>query len=159
MNSGLNTKLPMIAAIVAFLASCLGPGAAAQTYTATDLGTLRAGSARIHDVNESGQAVGASGHPHGAETHAFFWQKQGGIRDLGTLPGGDYSSAFAINASGVVVGTSNMSTSTHAFSWTPAEGSRPWNVAGRNCQFGACHQQSRRDRGKFWRTCGSVVWR
>jgi probable HAF family extracellular repeat protein len=122
MNSGLNTKLLMIAAIVAFLASSLGPGAAAQTYTVTDLGTLHAGSARIHGVNESGQAVGASGHPHGADTHAFFWQKQGGIRDLGTLPGGDYSSAFAINDSGVVVGTSNTATSTHAFSWTLAQG-------------------------------------
>jgi probable HAF family extracellular repeat protein len=41
---------------------------------------------------------------------------------LGTLPGGDYSSAFAINDSGVVVGTSNTSTSTHAFSWTLAKG-------------------------------------
>jgi probable HAF family extracellular repeat protein len=122
MNSGLNTKLLMIAAIVAFLASCFGSSAAAQTYTATDLGTLNAGSARIHGLNESGQAVGASGHPHGAETHAFFWQKQGGIRDLGTLPGGDYSSAFAINDSGVVVGTSNTSTSTHAFSWTVTHG-------------------------------------
>jgi len=122
MKSGLNFKLLMIAAIVAFLASCFGPGAAAQTYTATDLGTLRAGSARIHGVNESGQAVGASGNPHGADTHAFFWQKQGGMRDLGTLPGGDYSSAFAINDSGVVVGTSNTSTSTRAFSWTLTHG-------------------------------------
>ena len=122
MKSGLNSKLLMIAAIVAFLASCFGPGAAAQTYTATDLGTLRAGSARIHGVNESGQAVGASGSPHGADTHAFFWQKQGGMRDLGTLPGGDYSSAFAINDSGIVVGTSNTSTSTHAFSWTLTHG-------------------------------------
>jgi probable HAF family extracellular repeat protein len=122
MKSGLNTKLLMIAAIVAFLTLCLGPGAAAQTYTATDLGSLHAGSARIHGVNESGQAVGGSGYPHGADTHAFFWQKQGGIRDLGTLPGGDYSSAFAINDSGVVVGTSNTSTSTHAFSWTLAQG-------------------------------------
>ena len=112
----------MIAAIVAFLASCFEPTAAAQTYTAIDLGTLRAGSARIHGVNESGQAVGASGNPHGADTHAFFWQKQGGMRDLGTLPGGDYSSAFAINDSGVVVGTSNTSTSTHAFSWTLTHG-------------------------------------
>lgn len=118
MKSGQITKLLMIAAVVSFLAYCLAPSAAAQTYTVTDLGTLRAGSARIHGINESGQAVGASGHPHGAETHAFFWQKQGGIRDLGTLPGGDYSSAFAINDSGVVVGTSNTSTSTHAFSWT-----------------------------------------
>ena len=122
MNSGLNTKLLMIAVIVSFLAFCLAPIAAAQTYNAIDLGTLRAGSARIHGINESGQAVGASGHPHGAETHAFFWQKEGGIRDLGTLPGGDYSAAFAINDSGVVVGTSNTSTSTHGFSWTLAQG-------------------------------------
>ena len=118
MTSSLNTKLLMIAALVCFLSGAM----LAQSYTVTDLGTLHAGSARIHGVNESGQAVGASGHPHGADTHAFFWQKQGGIRDLGTLPGGDYSSAFAINDSGVVVGTSNTSTSTHAFSWTQAKG-------------------------------------
>lgn len=122
MKSGPNTKLLMIAAIIPFLVSFLSSSAAAQTYIAIDLGTLHAGSARVHGVNESGQAVGASGHPHGAETHAFFWQKQGGIRDLGTLPGGDYSSAFAINDSGVVVGTSNTSTTTHAFSWTLTQG-------------------------------------
>jgi probable HAF family extracellular repeat protein len=121
MKSGQIPKL-LIAVIVFFVLSFLTPGAAAQTYTAIDLGTLHAGSARVHGVNQSGQAVGASGHPHGAETHAFFWQKQGGIRDLGTLPGGDYSSAFAINDSGIVVGTSNTSTSSHAFSWTPTEG-------------------------------------
>ncbi|HSK43828.1 MAG TPA: HAF repeat-containing protein, partial [Candidatus Binatia bacterium] len=122
MKSSQNTKLLMIAAIISFLASCLATRVAAQSYTAIDLGTLRAGSARIHGVNQTGQAVGSSGYPHGAETHAFFWQKQGGIRDLGTLPGGDYSSASAVNDSGVVVGTSNTSTSTHAFSWTLAQG-------------------------------------
>ena len=121
MKNGLNTKLLMIAVIVSFLAFCVAT-AAAQTYTVTDLGTLHAGSARVHGVNNSGQAVGASGHPHGADTHAFFWQKQGGIRDLGTLPGGDYSAAYAINDSGVVVGTSNTSITTHAFSWTQAKG-------------------------------------
>jgi probable HAF family extracellular repeat protein len=124
MNSGLHTKLLMIAAIICFLASSFGPSEAAQTYTAIDLGNLRDGSVRIHGVNDSGQAVGGSGYPHGAETHAFFWQKQGGIRDLGTLPGGDYSAAFAINDSGVVVGTSNTSASTHAFSWTATQGLR-----------------------------------
>ena len=82
MKSGQITNLLMIAVIVSFLASCLATSAAAQTYTVTDLGTLHAGSARVHGVNDSGQAVGASGHPHGADTHAFFWQKQGGIRDL-----------------------------------------------------------------------------
>jgi probable HAF family extracellular repeat protein len=122
MKNGQNTKMLMIAVMVSFLVSCLTTGAAAQTYTVTDLGTLHAGSARVHGVNETGQVVGASGHPHGADTHAFFWQKQGGIRDLGTLPGGDYSAAYAINDSGLVVGTSNTSISTHAFSWTQAQG-------------------------------------
>ncbi len=96
--------------------------ARAQTYTAIDLGTLRAGSARVHGVNELGQAVGGSGHPHGAETHAFFWDKKGGMRDLGTLPGGDYSAAFDINNSGVVVGVSNTATNLRAFSWNMTQG-------------------------------------
>jgi probable HAF family extracellular repeat protein len=118
MTRGQNIRLPMIAVMVCALACSAG----AQTYTAIDLGTLRAGSARVHGVNASGRAVGASGYPHGAETHAFFWQRQGGMRDLGTLPGGDYSVAFAINDSGVVVGTSNTSTSMHAFTWTFSQG-------------------------------------
>lgn len=118
MTRGRTIPLFMILSIVCFLAS----GARAQTYTAIDLGTLRAGSARVHAVNASGQAAGASGRPHGEETHAFFWEKQGGMRDLGTLPGGDYSAAFAINDSGVVAGTSNTSTSIHAFSWTASQG-------------------------------------
>jgi probable HAF family extracellular repeat protein len=113
-------KAFFIAAIVCLLAR----GALSQSYTAIDLGTLRAGSARVHGVNEAGQAVGASGHPHGEDTRAFFWSRQGGMRDLGTLPGGDYSSAFAVNDSGVVVGTSNTATTMHAFSWTAAQGLR-----------------------------------
>jgi probable HAF family extracellular repeat protein len=104
------------------LIAVLSAGAWSQTYTVTDLGTLRAGSARVHAVNSQGQVAGGSGYPHGAETHAFFWEKAGGIRDLGTLPGGDYSAAFGINDSSVVVGSSNTATSMHAFSWTSAQG-------------------------------------
>lgn len=109
--------LTLIAAI-----ALLPAGARAQTYTITDLGTLAPGSARVHAVNATGQAVGGSGFPHGADTHAFFWDKRGGIRDLGTLPGGDYSAAYGINDSGTVVGTSNTAVSMHAFSWTSAQG-------------------------------------
>jgi probable HAF family extracellular repeat protein len=96
--------------------------AQAQTYTVTDLGAVRHGSARVHGINVAGQAVGGSGHPHGEDTHAFFWQKQGGMRDLGTLAGGDFSSAFAINNAGLVVGTSNTATQMRAFAWTAADG-------------------------------------
>lgn len=110
-------------AILWLLMAALLPLAAfAQTYTATDLGTIRHDSARVHGINSAAQAVGASGFPHGADTHAFFWQRQGGMRDLGTLPGGDYSAAFGINDSGQVAGTSNTADSMHAFSWSSASG-------------------------------------
>jgi probable HAF family extracellular repeat protein len=115
-GSGTNRNFLLLAFVM------LSVAAWAQSYTVTDMGTLRPGSARVHAINSSGQVVGASGHPHGADTHAFFWQKSGGIRDLGTLSGGDYSAAFGINDSGVVVGTSNTSTSMHAFTWSSAAG-------------------------------------
>src|SRR5262245_25767523 len=110
--------LPKLVMITAFCSLA----ARAQTYSVTDLGTLRHGSARVHAVNQAGQAVGGSGHPHGADTHAFFWQKQGGMRDLGTLSGGDYSAAFGINAAGEVVGTSNTPRGMHAFAWRSRDG-------------------------------------
>lgn len=111
-------KLFLLAALVLFCVAL----ADAQTYTITNLGTLRPGSARVHDVNSLGQAVGASGFPHGAETHAFLWSKKGGIRDLGVFPGGDYSVASAINDAGQVVGTSNSQDNMRAFLWTSQSG-------------------------------------
>lgn len=98
------------------------PLAEGQSYTLTDMGTLRPGSARVHDINSQGQVVGASGHPHGSDTHAFLWTAKGGMRDLGILPGGDYSVALAINDAGQVVGTSNSQNGMHGFLWTRANG-------------------------------------
>lgn len=100
------------------LMACVLPGigSAAQNYTIIDLGTLPPGSARVHDVNSLGQVVGASGHPHGSDTRAFFWSRKGGMRDLG-LPG-DYSIAFAINDAGRVVGALNSTNGLRAFLWT-----------------------------------------
>jgi probable HAF family extracellular repeat protein len=50
-------------------------------------------------VNASGQVVGESGRP----PRAFTWTAQGGMVDLGTL-GGAGSSAWAVNATGQIVG-------------------------------------------------------
>ena len=100
----------------------LAPFALGQSYTLTNLGTLKPGSARVHDLNSQRQIVGGSGHPHGSDTRAFLWTKKGGMKDLGFLPGGDYSVAMAINDAGQVVGTSNSTDGMHGFLWTSANG-------------------------------------
>lgn len=106
-----------------FLLAVLGVvNAAAQTYTAIDLGALPPGSARVHHLNSLGQVVGAAGHPHGANTRAFFWQPAGGMQDLSTPFTGDYSVAFSNNDSGQVVGAYNGEKGMRAFIWAPARG-------------------------------------
>jgi len=122
------SRLFSIVLIVGLALGLLSASCFAQTYTVTDLGAIRHGSARVHGINANQQAVGRTGFPHGADTHAFFWQKQGGMRDLGTLPGGDYSAAFGINDSAQVAGTSNTADSMHAFIWTSAAGMQDLGV-------------------------------
>jgi probable HAF family extracellular repeat protein len=48
----------------------------------------------------------------------ILWTPEGGMVDLGTLPGAATSEAFGINDNGQVVGTSGG----RAFLWTPADG-------------------------------------
>jgi probable HAF family extracellular repeat protein len=51
--------------------------------------------------------------------HAFLWER-GVMKDLGTLPGGTVSGAFAINERGQVVGSSRVANGeTHAALWEP----------------------------------------
>ena len=55
---------------------------------------------------------------HGVLTpnfHAVLWTKEGGIQDLGTLPGDNMSEATGINNCGQIVGVSYPSS--HAFIW------------------------------------------
>jgi len=65
-----------------------------QNDTMTDLG-----GGWANGINNLGQAVGGSG------TRAVLWE-DGAVTDLGTLPGDDYSVAYAINDAGQVVGAS-----------------------------------------------------
>ena len=77
----------------------------AQTYVATDLGTLSGDFYTFAAaINNSGQVVGWAS---GAAPHAFLYSG-GTMTDLGTFPGGYNSSANSINDSGVVVGSANI---------------------------------------------------
>ncbi len=83
-----------------------------------NLGTLGGEASYATGINDNGQVVGYS-ELADLSTHAFVWTEDGGMRDLGTLPGGSASYANAISASGQVVGQSvTTSGESHAFSWT-----------------------------------------
>lgn len=97
---------------------CLSAAAAAQTYTVTDLGTLKGDNESSGFwINNSGDVVGCSdtatpeNYPCTGLVpgqHAFLWTKSGGLKDLGTLSGATVSGAIGINDSGAVVGYSNV---------------------------------------------------
>jgi probable HAF family extracellular repeat protein len=77
---------------------------------AIDLGLIGGTFGEATDINASGQIVGLSTTgdgqiPFGPGTHAVLWQDEQ-IIDLGTLAEGESSAAEAINASGVIVGSS-----------------------------------------------------
>ena len=74
--------------------------------TRTNLGGLGGASTRPADINNAGQIVGTSNTSvELGQPRAFLWQN-GTMTDLGLLEGDHDSGAAAINANGVVVGTS-----------------------------------------------------
>ena len=94
---------------------------AQSSYTLLDVGALPGGSTIVQKINLTGDAVGQSGKLYGVQTRAFV-RTGGKLVNLGTLPGGDYSSAFDINHRTAVAGDSNTSTGIHAFLWDPVGG-------------------------------------
>ena len=91
---------------------------------------LPAGDTEFHSgavaINNAGQIAGYS--PSGIDRHAVIWNA-GVVQDLGTL-GGSNSQAIDINASGQVIGSSQIAgdAATHFFLWSSATGMQDLNV-------------------------------
>jgi probable HAF family extracellular repeat protein len=90
----------------------------------SSLGTLGGDWSIAYAVNDAGQIVGQAYTSNNVGAHAFLWQN-GTMIDLGTLTGGNYASALAINSTGQeVVGTSTVPSNSgyliyHAFVYEP----------------------------------------
>ncbi len=67
-------------------------------------------------INRDGHVVGYSSGPNGKR--AFLWTRRTGVRNLGVLPGGNYSSACDINDWDQVAGTSASAAGDRAVLWT-----------------------------------------
>ena len=116
-------RLGMCIALATVL-SCIGAADAMAAppagWTVVDLGTLGGGSSHVSAVNSAGEVVGDSDTADGF-THAFSWTAPNTLHDLGTLPGGSYSTAVAVNASGQIAGYADTSSgSMHAVRWSAA---------------------------------------
>jgi probable HAF family extracellular repeat protein len=98
---------------------------------ATDLGTLGGGadvvdySSSADGVNDLGQIVGWStteaipesfyGWEGSSPIHAILWTTSGGLSDLGTLPGDEFSAALKINFFGQAIGISGNTVAYDSF--------------------------------------------
>jgi probable HAF family extracellular repeat protein len=118
-----------LAALVMALA--FANGAAAQSVTMRDLGTLGGSASNAISVNDSQQVAGVSSIAGDAAGHAFVWTAANGLVDLGTL-GGTWSRlayrpddpGATMNRRGEVTGYSALpgDGSYHAFLWSAETG-------------------------------------
>lgn len=154
-----------------------------QQENIVDLGTLEGGhQSEANAVNSSGQVVGAAlntipdansmaaanfwyfNQPYGYQQRAFLWDKQQGMQDLGTLPGGTDAEAILINERGQVVGNSYTSSApgvcapsglaltTGAFIWDQKSGMADLGSLGGTCTVATALNNKGQVVGESYRT-------
>jgi probable HAF family extracellular repeat protein len=96
-----------------------------------DLGTLDGSESEAWGVSADGSVVVGRARNAAGQWRAFRWTEARGMRDLGTLPGGDWSWARGVSADGsVVVGEAeNAAGQIRAFRWTAVRGMEDLNIA------------------------------
>jgi probable HAF family extracellular repeat protein len=82
-----------------------------------DIGNLGGTLGSPSWMNNRGQVVGFSTEVTDQNSHAFLWDKEEGLKDLGFLPGGTFGNATWINDAGEIVGGSDSSNGFHAYFW------------------------------------------
>lgn len=91
----------------------------------TDLGSLDGtGETAIHVISANGRAAIGSSSVSATQTNAFWWTRDTGMRNIGTL-GGNTSYTTGVSANGdVVIGNSSLADNaeTNAFRWTLQDG-------------------------------------
>jgi probable HAF family extracellular repeat protein len=98
-----------------------------------DIGTLGGTQGAPSWMNSRGQVVGYSDLAGDQAGHAFLWDKKEGLKDLGTLEVGGFSSAIWTNDAGEIVGFSCGSVGCRAFLWKNGAMTDLGTVAGDTC--------------------------
>jgi probable HAF family extracellular repeat protein len=135
-----DVHVSLIIAILVTIAELVSPEhTLAQTtaYTVVELAAADAGQVSCR-INNLGDLVGRSGRSGVGETRATLWS-HGNLqpKHLGALPGGEYSSASAINDAGEVAGASNTGNAIVPFIWNPTSGLHTVSLLpGDNCGQG-----------------------
>src|SRR5438128_815010 len=123
-----------VLATIAELVSAEHSVAQTIAYTVVELGVADAGQVSCR-INNLGDLVGRSGNSGAGGNRATIWS-HGTLKPthLGVLPGGEYSSASAINDAGEVAGASNTPNSIVPFIWNVTGGlQRVSLLPGDNC--------------------------